>query len=188
MSEQAVNPYAAPRAAVADIYEGDPGVQPVKLWSAKGRIGRARFLAYTFYSYLLFIVAAFAVGAVIGFAGAGGAEGAEGVIGLVMLVISIPYLVFYVLMGIQRSHDMDWSGWMLLLALIPLVALIWVFKSGSQGSNRFGAPPPPNTTSVLIGAWLMPILFVLGIVAAIALPAYQQYANRAVTSQVEQRP
>jgi uncharacterized membrane protein YhaH (DUF805 family) len=185
MSEQAVNPYAAPRAAVADIYDGDPGVQPVKLWSAKGRIGRARFLAYTFYSYLLFIVAAFVVGAVIGFAGTGGAEGA---IGLVMLVISIPYFVFYVLMGIQRSHDMNWSGWMLLLALIPLVALIWVFKSGSQGSNRFGAPPPPNTTSVLIGAWLMPILFVLGIVAAIALPAYQQYANRAVTSQVEQRP
>jgi uncharacterized membrane protein YhaH (DUF805 family) len=185
MSEQAANPYAAPRAAVADVYDGDPGVQPVKLWSAKGRIGRARFLAYTFYSYLLFIAAAFAFGAVIGFAGAGESEGA---IGLMTLVISIPYLVFYVLIGIQRSHDMDWSGWMLLLALIPLVALIWVFKSGSPGSNRFGAPPPPNTTSVLIGAWLMPILFVLGIVAAIALPAYQQYANRAVTSQVEQRP
>lgn len=170
------NPYAAPRAAVADVYQGDADVQPVKLWSAKGRIGRARFLAYTLYSYVLFIIAAFVLGLLIGVAGLGSSEGA--IIGLTV-VLAIPYLVFYVLTGIQRSHDMDWSGWMLFLALIPLVALIWVFKSGTEGSNRFGAPPPPNGIGVLIGAWLLPALMVIGIVAAVALPSYQGYTMRA---------
>lgn len=170
------NPYAAPRAAVADVYQGDADVQPVKLWSAKGRIGRARFLAYTLYSYVLFIIAAFVLGLLIGVAGLGSSEGA--IVGLTV-VLAIPYLVFYVLTGIQRSHDMDWSGWMLFLALIPLVALIWVFKSGTEGGNRFGAPPPPNGVGVLIGAWLLPALMVIGIVAAVALPSYQGYTMRA---------
>lgn len=170
------NPYAAPRAAVADVYQGGADVQPVKLWSAKGRIGRARFLAYTLYSYVLFIMAAFVLGLLIGVAGLGSSEGA--IVGLTV-VLAIPYLVFYVLTGIQRSHDMDWSGWMLFLALIPLVALIWVFKSGTEGSNRFGAPPPPNGIGVLIGAWLLPAIMAIGIIAAVALPSYQGYTMRA---------
>ena len=68
----------------------------------------------------------------------------------------IPYLVFYVLAAIQRTHDMDWSAWMLLLALIPFVALIWVFKPGTRGANRFGAPPPPNGLGVKIGGLDLP--------------------------------
>lgn len=177
------NPYAAPRAAVADVYDSDgAGVQPVKLWSAKGRIGRARFLAYTLFSYLIFIIVASVMGVI---AGVTGLARSEGVIMTLTFVLAIPYLVFYVLTGIQRSHDMDWSGWMLFLALIPLVALIWVFKSGTKGRNRFGAPPPPNGLGVLIGAWLLPVITVIGILAAIALPAYQGYTTRAKAAQVE---
>lgn len=176
------NPYAAPRSAVADVYDDGTDVQPVKLWSAKGRIGRARFLAYTLFSYIIFIVAATLMGLILGIAGLGRSEGL--IVGLTFL-LAIPYFVFYVLTGIQRSHDMDWSGWMLFLALIPLVALIWVFKSGTKGRNRFGAPPPPNGIGVLIGAWLLPIVTVIGILAAIALPAYQGYVTRAKAAQVE---
>ncbi|MEJ8852070.1 DUF805 domain-containing protein [Variovorax rhizosphaerae] len=88
-----------------------------------------------------------------------------------MLFAMIPLLVFYVLMGIQRSHDMDWSGWMLLLALIPLVALIWIFKGGTKGGNRFGAPPPPNSTGVKVSAGILVVLMVLGVAALVALQA-----------------
>ena len=38
----------------------------------------------------------------------------------------------------------------LLLALIPFVGLIWIFKGGTPGSNRFGAPAPANTLGVKI--------------------------------------
>lgn len=175
------NPYAAPGTAVADVYDDAAGVQSVKLWSAKGRIGRVRFLAYTFYSYLVCILAAGVLGGIAGVTGFGSDTG----IAVVTAVALIPYFVFYVLIGIQRSHDMDWSGWMLFLGLIPFVAFIWVFKPGTNGTNRFGAPPPPNTLSVKIGAWLLPVIVGIGIVAAIALPAYQGYVNRANAAQIE---
>ena len=60
--------------------------------------------------------------------------------------------------------------------------MFW-FIPGTSGSNRFGAPPPPNSTGVILLALILPIIFVIGIVAAIAIPAYQDYATRARASQ-----
>jgi uncharacterized membrane protein YhaH (DUF805 family) len=84
-----------------------------------------------------------------------------------------------VLTAIQRSHDMDWSGWTVLLMIIPFVGLIWIFKRGSEDTNTYGAPPPPNTLAVKILGFLFPILFVVGFLAAIAIPAYVEYTRRA---------
>ncbi|WP_414654147.1 DUF805 domain-containing protein [Hyalangium sp.] len=77
----------------------------------------------------------------------------------------LPYMVLSVFSAIQRSHDMDWSGWTVLLSLIPLFGLIWLSMPGTPGRNRFGAPPPPNTTGVKVGAALIPVLFVLLVLA-----------------------
>lgn len=169
----AANPYTPPRAQVADV--GNDEVQEIKMWSASGRIGRLRYLAYTFGASFLVGLVGGVLGAAMGTAGAA-----------VMMLLYVPLLVFSVLAGIQRSHDMDWSGWMLLLAFIPFVGLIWIFKSGTKGPNRFGAPPPPNTTGVKILAFVMPVIAIVGILAAIALPAYQNYVKRAQEAQQNQ--
>jgi uncharacterized membrane protein YhaH (DUF805 family) len=161
------NRYAAPRAAVSDI-ESTQEYQEIRMWSASGRIGRLRYLAYTTGASLLAGVAAGVLG---------GALGGFGVI--VAVLVYIAAVVFNVLIAIQRSHDMDWTGWTVLLALIPFVGLIWIFKSGSEGVNAYGAPPPPNTMGVKILGLVLPILFVVGILAAIAIPAYADYTRRA---------
>ena len=57
---------------------------------------------------------------------------------------------------------------------------------GTDGPNRFGAPTPPNSVGVLIAAWAMPVIMIIGVVAAIALPAYQDYQKRAA-GQVQKR-
>ena len=183
MSE-AINPYAAPRAEVADVFGDEVGVQPVKYFSAQGRIGRLRLLCYSMVGYILFAILAFVVSFIVGLAAGKGAI--AGVVGIVLL---IPYLVFYVLLMIQRSHDMDWSGWTWLLALIPLVGLIWIFNPGTRGANRYGAPPPPNGTGVVVGALVFPVIVIIGILAAVALPAYQQYTVKAKAAQLQmQKP
>lgn len=173
------NPYAAPRAAVADVNEPVERYQPVRLWSSAGRIGRLRYLANMLAAYLLVIAGAFVLGLILGFFGGAAAGAVAGIIAVV------PYFIFLVLKTIQRSHDMDWSGWWSLLALIPLVGLVWVFKGGSAGSNRFGAPPPPNTMLVRIGGLMFPLIAVVGIIAAVALPAYQDYVKRAKAAQIK---
>ena len=73
---------------------------------------------------------------------------------------------------------------MSLLAFIPFVGLIWLFKSGTEGENRFGAPPPPNSLMVKILGLALPIAYLL-VVFAIAIPAYQNYVERARAQQSE---
>ncbi|MES2939774.1 MAG: DUF805 domain-containing protein [Pseudomonadota bacterium] len=179
----AVNPYAPPGATVADIASDAVRHQPVRLFSAKGRVGRLRYLAYLTYSYLLLMLATFVLSLVMAFAAAATGSGSEWVAMAVTVIALAVYFPFYALITIQRSHDMGWSGWTALLTLVPLLILVWVFKGGTPGDNRFGAPPPPNTLAVKIGGWLFPVLMIVGVLAAVAIPAYQQYVVRANAAQ-----
>jgi uncharacterized membrane protein YhaH (DUF805 family) len=160
-----VNPYRAPAAAVADTAEQ---YEEVQLFSVSGRIGRARYIAYSIGLSLLF-------GVVIGLLAA-----ALGAVGAILAVIG--YIGLFVLMfmlTIQRAHDFNASGWLSILWLIPLVNLIFWFIPGTDGENRWGAKTPPNSVLVLIAVWILPVLFFVGVIAAIALPAYQDYVKRA---------
>jgi uncharacterized membrane protein YhaH (DUF805 family) len=162
------NRYSPPAAAVADVIDSDE-IQPIKIWAATGRIGRLRYLAYTTTATLVMMLGVGILSAIFG----AKAAGALTVVGYIALI------VFGFLQLIKRGHDFSWSGWMGLLSLIPFVGLIWLFKSGTAGSNDYGAPPPPNTTGVKVLAFVLPFVFIIGILAAIAIPAYQQYMSRA---------
>ena len=171
MAQQNVmqNPYGAPRAVVTD---GNEQYQPVRIFAVSGRIGRARYIVYSIVLTLLIMAAAGALSAFLG------------PLGIVVLVLAyIGVFVLMIMLTIQRSHDFNMTGWFSLLSLVPLVNLMFWFIPGTDGANRYGAPTPPNSTGVLIGVWIMPVLFVSGIIAAIAIPAYSDYAKRAATQQ-----
>ena len=164
------NRFAPPGARVQDVAL-DAAVQPIKLWPPNGRIGRLRFLAYSMGLYVVFFAITFLLGLLAGFTKLGPAS--AGWIGILVYFFGTAVLL------IQRSHDMDMSGWWSIAAFIPLVGLYWLFKGGTPGANRWGGPPPPNGWAVRIIGLLFPALFIIGIVAAIALPAYQAYSMRA---------
>ena len=176
MADTPPNPFAPPRSRVDDIQPSGQ-TQPVKLWSASGRIGRLRLIAWSMFSYLVAGLVAVLLGVV---AGASASSGFSLVSTLAVYGVCV---VFGGLLTIQRCHDMNWTGWASLLAIIPLVGLIFWLVPGTAGENRFGAPPPPNPRGMAWLATLPLLLFILGIVAAIALPAYQGYAKRAAASQ-----
>lgn len=163
------NPYGAPRAALDDESED---YQPVKLFSTAGRIGRARYILYSMGLPLLIM---FVIGLVAAFAGTMG--------GALMVAGWIAVVAISIMLTVQRCHDFDTTGWLALVALIPLVNLIFWFMPGTDGRNRFGARTAPNSTGVLIGVWIVPAVFIVGIIAAISIPAYQQYVERAAQKQ-----
>jgi hypothetical protein len=54
---------------------------------------------------------------------------------------------------------------------------------GSRGENRFGPPPPPNTWGVRVLGVILPVIALVGILAAIAIPSYKNYTDRARAAQ-----
>jgi uncharacterized membrane protein YhaH (DUF805 family) len=60
-------------------------------------------------------------------------------IGILFLFIS------FLSLGIRRLHDINRSGWWLLINFIPFVGwsvfLYWMIKKGTSGPNRFGENP-----------------------------------------------
>ena len=171
MAQQNVmqNPYGAPRAKVGDAAEQ---FQPVKLFAVSGRIGRARYIVYSMLVQFALILPAMAIMAL--------SPGA----GLAVLAIAyIATFVISIMLTIQRSHDFNMTGWFSLLVFVPLANLVFWFLPGTDGPNRFGAKTQPNSTRVLVSLWIVPVVFVLGIVAAVALPAYQDYVKRAASAQ-----
>jgi uncharacterized membrane protein YhaH (DUF805 family) len=168
------NPYAAPRTNVSPADSAEEYGE-IKVFSAQGRIGRVRYIGYTFgYTFLIAMVIGI-IGALLGGASAGLAF-VVGAVGYIAIV------VMQILLTIQRSHDMNVTGWLCLISLIPLAALIFWFVPGTRGANNFGPPPPPNTTGAVVAACILPIIMIVGIVAAVAIPAYQDYAQRAAAS------
>lgn len=65
--------------------------------------------------------------------------------GLLSMVWSLATLLPSLAVGARRLHDIDRSGWWLLIGFIPLIGLIVLIvffaKSGTPGPNRFGANP-----------------------------------------------
>jgi uncharacterized membrane protein YhaH (DUF805 family) len=171
MAQQNVmqNPYGAPRAAVGDAAEN---FQPVRIFAVSGRIGRARYVVY---SIVLTLLIMFVAGLAAAFLGPVGMAA--------MVAAYLALIVVSIMLTIQRSHDFNMSGWFSLLALVPLVNMIFWFIPGTDGPNRFGAKTPPNSALVLIGLWIVPLVFIGGIIAAVSIPAYQDYVKRAQTQQ-----
>jgi uncharacterized membrane protein YhaH (DUF805 family) len=72
--------------------------------------------------------------------------GSFGVIsGLAGLALFLPGLA----VGVRRLHDIDKSGWWILILLIPIVGfvlwLIWFTREGDAGENQYGPPPVDST-------------------------------------------
>ena len=93
-----------------------------------------------------------------------------------LICVAIAAIVISVQIGVKRLHDIGWSGWLLLVTIIPLVgsifSLIMLVAPGTPGTNNYGAPPPANSTAVLVLAWLLlgsVILSVIGAIAAVSI-------------------
>jgi uncharacterized membrane protein YhaH (DUF805 family) len=199
-------PYAPPTANVAETL---PEFAELKLFGIEGRIGRLRYLAWYLAAMLIALIASGIAFGMYTALGLNGDLSLPTIIGaLLVIMLTIAMVVFYIQIGVKRLHDIGWSGWLLLLSLLPYVGAAFIFVPnvgeflsgifslaggvfaivmlvvpGGKSANRFGSPPPPNSRSVKILASLWLLVPVLGILAAIAIPAYNDYVERAREAQ-----
>lgn len=57
--------------------------------------------------------------------------------------------------AVRRLHDVNKSGWFILIALIPIIGAIWLLvlfcTEGDKGQNQYGADPKGNNEFDQIG-------------------------------------
>ena len=95
----------------------------------EGRASRKSFWMY----WLIYVIASYAIGFIDVLIGSGGI-----IAGLVWLALLLPSIS----LNVRRLHDINRSGWWLLLPFIPIIGVIvllvfYVSKSVNDG-NRFG--------------------------------------------------
>ena len=142
----------------------------------EARIGRLRYMVWQ-----LGLAGIFIVSALVGLS----AVFVSPIISVLILGVGyILHLIFTLRIAAQRLHDLNFSAWMLLLLLVPVVNLIvgimLLVMPGAAVPNRFGAPPPPNSTSVKITSWVLAFIysfFIAGIIAIAASPLAYVFIN-----------
>jgi uncharacterized membrane protein YhaH (DUF805 family) len=64
---------------------------------------------------------------------------------LTTAIFSLAVLLPGIAVSVRRLHDLDRTGWWVLLALVPVVGiivlLIWFCSKGTDGSNQYGSDP-----------------------------------------------
>ncbi len=182
MSE--TNPYQTPGGAVSDVFNEE--FSEIKILSFKGRLGRLRYFTYSFIFGIIFMfVAGIAMAIAIPMMTQTGETTNMTMMWVILLPIYIIAFTYMFMLGSQRLHDMNTTGWLSLLFLVPLAnaifALVLLFVPGTKGDNKYGLQTPPNSLAVKILASIAALLFVGYIVAmvAVAVPAYQDYVKRA---------
>lgn len=105
-----------------------------------GRSQRSEYWWWALFNLLVFV----AVGL------SGGVVGADATaVDVVAVIAALALLLPNLAVTVRRLHDIDRSGWWVLIGFVPVVGsiilLVFAMLPGTPGENRFGlAPMPPS--------------------------------------------
>jgi len=104
----------------------------------KSRSRRQEYWRFMLF-YILLAIGAHFLDSLFGFASVGDVYGP--IYALYIIIMFLPALA----VSVRRLHDVDKSGWWLLLGFIPIIGTIWLLiyflREGTYGPNRYGADP-----------------------------------------------
>lgn len=113
-----------------------------KIYTTEGRLNRLRYFMYSIVWSIISSVVGFILGSI------GGLLSSDPESVLVMVPVGIWSFVAgigSIMIAIRRLHDLNKSGWFLLISLIPLVNMIFVLYillvPGTVGDNQYGEDP-----------------------------------------------
>jgi len=180
------NPYESPltKEGLTELASYKP-----RIFSTKGRIGRLRYLAYSLIYNIIIMFLVGIVSAVLVPMMAGNTSGEAGIaVTFMMILIYVPIILVFFIVARRRLHDLDRTGWLTLLMIVPLINVLFglylLFGPGSPETNKYGPPPQVNTALEIIVGLITPIV-IIGILAAVAIPSYQGYVEKAKQAQTQ---
>jgi|SRR5665811_2013447 len=104
----------------------------------RGRSRRREFWLYTLF-YILLSIGAFFLDNLFRFISVGDAYGP--ISSLYVIIMLLPSVA----VAVRRLHDVEKSGWWLLVGFIPIIGFIWLLiyfvRDGTYGPNKYGPDP-----------------------------------------------
>ena len=105
-----------------------------------GRARRTEYWMFTLFNIIFYFAWAFLMGIIFGLTDSK-VETLYLVIYIYPLILMLPGLA----VSVRRLHDLGKSGWMMLVAFIPLIGSIWLLilmiTEGNSGENKYGPNP-----------------------------------------------
>jgi uncharacterized membrane protein YhaH (DUF805 family)/Tfp pilus assembly major pilin PilA len=150
-----------------------------------GRAQRSEYWFFFLFWWLIYIGLAIVDGLIFGTPGI--------LAGLFAIGMFLPSIA----VSVRRLHDTNRSGWWFLLNALPLIGWLILFiftvQDSQSGANSFGPNPKGvgdnqstgetvpvrGSKALIVGISAAVAVPVLGILLAVALPAYQKYVERA---------
>ncbi len=109
-------------------------IDPIKnhYFDFEGRATRQQFWMF----FLIYLIVAIVIGVV---------ESMVGLEDILTGLFGVALLLPYLGLAARRLHDIDKSGWWLLIGLVPIIGfivlLVFYIKKGDAGENQYGPSP-----------------------------------------------
>lgn len=187
---QEENLYQTPESNIETMPGDEYDTSP--LFSPRGRIGRLHYVGVSFVTAMVSsLILSLLTAGLLALMGVSNEnvdpDEIETFTTSISFVTSMLLFIPLYILVIKRLHDLNASGWWALAGIIPLLNLIMFFflalYPGTKGPNQYGGIPNHGSRGAL--SLIVVFIFVLfvGIIAAIALPAYQDYIETAKEQQ-----
>ncbi len=150
--------------------------------SAQGRFGRLSSIGWYAFVHLITFFASIALSLTVGIFNLNTlsmdnqfVNTLTGITGLGFVIILLLYLYFLTVITVRRLHDMNRSGWFVLLFMLPLLNILLgmylLLGSGTAGINNYGLPRETPVWEKIL-AWLMIVLMLLSFLASSSIVSY----------------
>ena len=107
-----------------------------------GRARRKEYWMFVLFNFIFFFVLGF-IDLIIGI------YDAQTGYGILRVLYCLAVIIPWIAVSVRRLHDVGKSGWMFLIALIPLIGSIWLLvlmvTDGNAGENEYGTNPKETT-------------------------------------------
>ena len=131
--------------AMKKLQESDwDGLQKIikaELFTCDGRISRGEYIKKFLFLLVSIIPLLIIFVFLIDFLG----ELVEGILTILFGIIMVFINISYLMLSIRRLHDLNKSGWLILIAIVPLIDIAFFIYllacQGTSGTNDFGPEP-----------------------------------------------
>ena len=196
------SPYAPPKAGY--VGKGHIVYEEMRPLSLTQRLNRLRYACYQLTVMVVVALVGVLAAVLVGSAGSGELKENEVLaisLGLLMGAALLAVMVYMFGLSVRRLHDIGHSGWLVLIMVLPVVVvplaiflgggerlvllataiqplfMLYLFAAaGTAGMNSYGTPNPPNGMLVMIFGGLWWCLWVLMLLANIAMAIFSVFA------------